>query len=238
MELTKDGRYSPSQIVGALEHLNEHGGAQFDLKRLVGITAGRTANYPGSFDVTDWCVGKQVLIVGPGEEARSKKAELEQFIRQHKPIVIGLGAMSVVDTSLIDAVAVCHPERASVEATTLAQLKCPVFAPAKLLSELDIKVVMPRDVGILVDENSFHLGGSQVTVPRLLSAAYALAIAAQGGAKRIMIAGFDGFATDDLRFKEMDHVFQLFAQLKGSPQVVSITRTRYNVEKSSMSAPL
>ncbi|MBJ7294716.1 MAG: hypothetical protein JHC78_14355, partial [Ilumatobacteraceae bacterium] len=234
----KDGRYSPSQIVGALEHLNEHGGAQFDLKRLVGITAGRTANYTGSFDATDWCVGKQVLIIGPGEEARSKKIELEQFINQHKPLVIGLGAVSAVDASLIDAVAVCHPERASVEATALAQLKCPVFAPAKMLTELDIKVALPRDVGVLVDENSFYLSGSQVTIPRLLSAPYALAIAAQGGAKRIMLAGFDGFATDDHRFKEMDDVFQLFAQLKGSPQVVSITRTRYNVEKSSMSAPL
>ena len=40
MELTKDGRYAPAQIVGALEHLNEHGGAQFDRNRLVGITAG------------------------------------------------------------------------------------------------------------------------------------------------------------------------------------------------------
>jgi 4-hydroxy 2-oxovalerate aldolase len=238
MELTKDGRYSPSQIVAALEHLNEHGGAQFDLKRLVGITAGRTANYTGSFDATDWCVGKQVLIIGPGEEARSKKDELELFIRQHSPIVIGLGAVSAVDATLIDAVAVCHPERASVEATALTQLKCPVFAPAKMLTELDIKVALPRDVGVVVDETSFHLGGSQVTVPRLLSAAYALAIAAQGGAKRIMLAGFDGFATDDHRFKEMDDVFQLFTQLKGSPQVVSITRTRYNVEKSSMSAPL
>jgi 4-hydroxy 2-oxovalerate aldolase len=107
-----------------------------------------------------------------------------------------------------------------------------------MLTELDIKVAQPRDVGVLVNEGTFGLEGNQVTVPRLLSAPYALAIAAQGGAKRIMIAGFDGFATDDLRFKEMDDVFQLFAQLNGAPQVVSITRTRYNVEKSSMSAPL
>ena len=86
--------------------------------------------------------------------------------------------------------------------------------------------------------NGIGLAGNQVGLPRLLSAAYALAIAAQGGAKRIMLAGFDGFATDDHRFKEMDDVFQSFTQLKGSPHVVSITRTRYNVERSSMSAPL
>jgi len=238
MELTKDGRYSPSQIVGALEHLNEHGGAQFDLKRLVGITAGRTANYTGSFDATDWCVGKDVLIIGPGDEARTNKEKLEAFIRKHKPTVIGLGASSAVDSSLIDAIAVCHPERAALEATALSQLTQPIFAPAKLLAELDIKVAQLRDVGIITTDGTFTLAGNQVGLPRLLSAAYALAIAAQGGAKRIMIAGFDGFATDDHRFKEMDDVFQSFTQLMGSPHVVSITRTRYNVERSSMSAPL
>jgi 4-hydroxy 2-oxovalerate aldolase len=208
------------------------------LKRLVGITAGRTANYTGSFDATDWCVGKDVLIIGPGDEARTNKEKLEAFIRKHKPTVIGLGASSAVDSSLIDAIAVCHPERAALEATALSQLTQPIFAPAKLLAELDIKVAQLRDVGIITTDGAFTLAGNQVGLPRLLSAAYALAIAAQGGAKRIMIAGFDGFATDDHRFKEMDDVFQSFTQLMGSPHVVSITRTRYNVERSSMSAPL
>ena len=109
MELTKDGRYAPAQIVGALEHLNEHGGAQFDRNRLVGITAGRVVNYAGTFYASSWCAGKDVLIVGPGDEARTKKVELEQFIAQHKPVVIGLGAFSAINPSLIDAVAICHP---------------------------------------------------------------------------------------------------------------------------------
>jgi 4-hydroxy 2-oxovalerate aldolase len=238
MELTKDGRYAPAQIVGALEHLNEHGGAQFDRNRLVGITAGRVVNYAGTFDASSWCAGKDVLIIGPGDEARTKKVELEQFVAQHKPVVIGLGAFSAINQSLIDAVAVCHPERAALEATAISQLQCPVFAPSALLNELDITTKQPRDVGVAISDAGFSLAPTQATLPRLLSAAYALALAAQGGAKRILVAGFDGFSQDDHRFQEMDDVFAKFAQLNNAPQVVSITRTRFNIERSSMFAPL
>jgi 4-hydroxy 2-oxovalerate aldolase len=238
MELTKDGRYAPAQIVGALEHLNEHGGAQFDRNRLVGITAGRVVNYTGTFDATSWCAGKDVLIVGPGDEARTKKVELEQFIAQHKPVVFGLGAFSAINPSLIDAVAICHPERAALEATAISQLQCPVFAPSALLNELDITTKQPRDVGVAISDAGFSLAPTQATLPRLLSAAYALALAAQGGAKRVLVAGFDGFSVDDHRFQEMDDVFAKFAKLANAPQVVSITRTRYNIERSSMFAPL
>jgi len=237
MELIKDGRYPPTEIVGVLEHLHEHGGAQFDPGRLVGITAGRTVSFGGTFDPSSWCEAKDVLIVGSGDEARTKKTELELFIKRHKPVVIGLGAFSAIDSALLDAVAVCHPERAALEANSLAALTCPVFAPAKLLADLDITVQFLRDVGITVDSSTFGVGITNVVIPRLLSAAYALALAAAGRANRIFVAGFDGFLADDHRFSEMEDVFNLFAQLKGAPPVVSITRTRYNIKRSSMFAP-
>ena len=238
MELTKDGRYTPTQIIDALEHLNQQGGARFDHNRLAGVTAGRVVNYAGTFDASSWCVGKDVLIVGPGDEARLKKVELEQFIAQHKPIVIGLGAISAIKPSYIDVVAVCHPERATLEATAISQLQCPVFSPLALLNELEITAKQLRDVGVTISDAGFSLAPTQVTVPKLLSAAYALALAAQGGAKRILVAGFDGFSPGDPRFQEMDEVFAKFAQLTNSPRVVSITRTRFNIERSSMFAPL
>jgi 4-hydroxy 2-oxovalerate aldolase len=113
-----------------------------------------------------------------------------------------------------------------------------VFAPAELLAELDITTQQPRNVGVAINEAGFALSPTQVTLPRLLSAAYALALCAQGGAKRVLVAGFDGFSVDDHRFQEMDDVFAKFAKLANAPQVVSITRTRFNIERSSMFAPL
>ncbi|MFM9138084.1 MAG: hypothetical protein ACKOQZ_08120, partial [Actinomycetota bacterium] len=180
MELTKDGRYPPSQIVDTLEHLNEHGGAQFDRNRLVGITAGRTVSYTGSTDVAGWCAHRDVVIVGPGAEARTKKSEIEQFIKQHNVLAIGLGAFSAIDPALISAVAVCHPERAVLEASGLTALTCPVYAPGAMLAEHNISVRSLHDVGVVTGTGAFGGTATTLEIPRLLSAAYALALAAKG----------------------------------------------------------
>jgi len=237
MELTKDGRYPPSEIVGALDHLSAQGAANFDRDRLVGVTTGTTAAYEGTFDLAGWCDSRTVLILGPGPEARAKQSELELFIAHHNPIVIGLGAFSPLEAKLVDVVAVCHPERAVLEANGLKSLHCPIFAPQKLLDELGINVSAVRDVGVRVDPNGFSFGQDSVDIPCLLSAAYALAIAAAGGAKRILLAGIDGYTPDDRRFTEMQRVLESFASMSGSPRVTAITRTRYNVEQSSIFAP-
>ncbi len=238
MELTKDGRYPPSQIVDTLEHLNEHGGAQFDRNRLVGITAGRTVSYTGSTDVRGWCADRDVLILGPGAEARTKKVEIEQFIKQHNVVAVGLGAFSAIDPALVQAVAVCHPERAVLEASGLAALTCPVYAPGAMLTEHNISVRNLHDVGVVTGSESFGGDSTTLHIPRLLSAAYALALAATGGAKRIFVAGFDGFADDDHRFAEMNDVFHAFRSSGSNPPVIALTRTRYDIERSSLFAPL
>lgn len=237
MELTKDGRYPPSEIVGALDHLSVQGAANFDRNRLVGVTTGRSATYEGTFELSGWCDSRTVLIVGPGPEARAKQSELELFISHHNPIVIGLGAFSPLGTKMIDAVAVCHPERAVLEANGLKSLPCPIFAPQKLLDELEIKLNSVHDVGVRVNPDGFAISQNTVDIPCLLSAAYTLAIAAAGGAKHILLAGIDGFTPDDHRFTEMQKVFESFALMPGAPRVTAITRTRYNIEQSSIFAP-
>jgi len=237
MELTKDGRYPPSEIVGALEHLGEQGAANFDRARLVGVTTGRTASYDGTFDLSGWCAARTVLILGPGAEARAKAGDLELLITQHQPIVIGLGAFAPLDTKFVDAVVVCHPERAALEANALKLLQCPIFAPQQLMDELGITCQTVRDVGFKVTANRYAVGQSSVDIPRQLSAAYAFAIAAAGGAKRILLAGFDGFTPDDERFAEMQQVFESFASMAGAPPITAITRTRYDIEHSSIFAP-
>jgi len=237
MELTKDGRYPPSEIVGALEHLGEQGAANFDRARLVGVTTGRTASYDGTFDLSGWCAARTVLILGPGAEARAKAGDLELLITKHQPIVICLGAFAPLDAKFVDAVVVCHPERAALEANALKLLQCPIFAPQQLMNELGITCQTVRDVGFKVTANRFAVGQSSVDIPRQLSAAYAIAIAAAGGAKRILLAGFDGFTPDDERFAEMQQVFESFALMAGTPPITAITRTRYDIKHSSIFAP-
>ncbi|MFM8265980.1 MAG: hypothetical protein ACKOAI_07945, partial [Acidimicrobiia bacterium] len=150
MELTKDDRYSPSEIVLALDRLNEKGATSFDVRRLTEAVQGAPLAFAGGNQVDDWCTARDVLIVANGPEARNKRSEIEMFIRQHTPFVLGLNAHLPIDLSLVDAVAVCHPERAVLDATALSTLDCEVVAPRELLESLNIKVKRHRDVGMKV----------------------------------------------------------------------------------------
>ncbi len=235
MELTKDGRYGAEEIVAALEALRSEGGGQFKRDRLTDVTSDRKVAYAGTHAAGGWCAGQDVLIVGPGPSARDKRADIESFIRRVRPTVIGLNGHPPIAAELIDVVAVCHPTRAAMDAHALDALDKPVFAPQAMLDELGVKVGNVRDVGVDVADG-FGLDSTSVRIPRLLVAAYALALAAAGGASRIMLVGFDGFAADDSRQAEMFEVFERYQQLEGAPPVLALTRTSYPIEHSSLYA--
>jgi len=237
MELTKDDRYSPTEIVGALDKLGERGASNFDIRRLTEAVEGSSLRYAGGANVAGWCTAREVLLVGNGPEARAKRAEIEMFIRRHSPFVVGLNAHVPIDPSLLDAVVVCHPERAVMDAVALSALTCEVVAPAELLRELGISVKTLRDVGVSVEQNTMGKNDHGVVIPQPVVAGYALALAHQGEAKRIWLAGLDGYADGDPRQAMMLDTLRSFGVLAPDTAVVSITRTSYPVRQQSIFAP-
>jgi 4-hydroxy 2-oxovalerate aldolase len=90
------------------------------------------------------------------------------------------------------------------------------------------------DFDIAIATNSFVFNTSNCTLPNLLVLSYALAIATSGKAKKILLAGFDGYGADDPRRKEIDNVFNLYQKTKGSVDFFSITETRYEIPIKSI----
>jgi len=237
MELTKDDRYSPSEIVLALDRLNEKGATSFDVRRLTEAVQGAPLKFAGGNQVDDWCTARDVLIVANGAEARNKRSEIEMFIRQHKPFVLGLNAHLPIDLSLVDAVAVCHPERAVLDATALSALDCEVVAPRELLESLNIKVKRHRDVGMKVTANSFGSDDLGVSIPEPLVIGYALALASAGKSKRVFIVGADGYEVDDPRQVGVQSTLAAYQHFEGALTVTALTRTTLAVEQRSLFAP-
>jgi len=238
MELTKDDRYSPLEIVTALDRLNRDGATSFDVRRLTEAVQGEPLRYPGGCAVRDWFTARDVLVVANGPEARAKRAELEMFIRQHEPFVIALNAHVPIDPTLVDAVAVCHPERAVLDASALAELDCVVVAPRSLLDSIGITVKHLRDVGYQVAPGELDAKDIGVVIPHPIVAGYVLAILAEGEAKRVMLAGFDGFSETDPRHVMMQETLDTFCTTRADTPVVAITRSSYRVPQRSMFAPL
>lgn len=238
MEMTRDGRYGTDDVVSALESLREGGGAHFKRNRLSDVTSDRVLSYEGTYEIDGWCTGRDVMLIGPGPSAWEKRSDIERYIRSSGCLAIGLNAHSPVDTQLLDAVAVCHPTRAAMDAGLLSTIDRPVFAPEAMLDSISVKAHEVRDVGIDVTPGRFGARVSTVEVPRLLVAAYGLALAVAGGASRVLLVGFDGFPSEDPRQGEMVNVFESFAKAVPTVPVISLTRTNYPVEHSSLYAPI
>lgn len=238
MELTKDDRYSPSEIVTALDRLNERGATSFDVRRLTEAVHGEPLRFAGGTNVDDWCTARDVLIVANGPEAHAKKSEIEMFIRQHQPFVIGLNAHLPIDMSLVDAVAVCHPERAMLDATALGALTCAVVAPQQLLTSLGIAVKRHRDVGMFVTNAGFESDSSGVGIPDPLVLGYALAIATEGKAKRVLLVGVDGYDSADARQHTVNNTLSQYKNNAAALPLVALTKTSLVLDQRSLFAPL
>jgi 4-hydroxy 2-oxovalerate aldolase len=238
MELTKEDRYSPVEIVSALDRLTGKGATSFDVRRLSDAVQGEPIRLSGGMSVHDWCNARDVLVIANGPQAVAKKSEIEMFIRHHQPFVLGLNAHLPIDHSLVDAVAVCHPERAVLDSSSLAALKCEVVAPAELISSLEITLKKHRDIGMYVTGTRFETSSSGVGIPEPLVIGYALAIVTIGGAKRIFLAGIDGYPPNDSRQNSVQTTLDCYLASSNALTVTALTRTTLNVSQSSLFAPL
>lgn len=238
-EMTKDGRYSVDEIVTALHQLGAQGGGSFSRKRLeeaahdIGF-----ADSAGSYDARGWCNGKNLLIVGPGPAGVERRTDVEGYIRAHHPVVVALNAVPPVDSSLVDAYAICHPVRAVIDATEIAALDRPLFMPLPVQERIlpSPPPALTRDYGLTTSSTSFEARPSSCTIPRVASFPYALALAMIGGAREVFLTGFDGFEVSDPRQTEMEQLFALFAEVPGAPRITALTKTNYPIHHSSIYA--
>ena len=92
------------------------------------------------------------------------------------------------------------------------------------------------DFGLAIRPDTYEFSDRYCVLPTSLTVAYALAVAASGRANRILLAGFDGYSSDDPRNIEVDHLFAGFAATEGAPEVVAITPSRYDVASGSVYA--
>lgn len=237
--MTSDPRYSAEDIVSAVERLGRAGGASFSMEQAAEAGSLATSGTPGTWDATDWCEGRSVLIVGPGHSARSRREDLERFIADTRPLVLNLNLVPLVDPALVDAYVVCNPMRAKLDMRHLISDETPVIGPPSVIEMIaSWDCGAPTlDFGLQVKPGVFSVEPDGCVVPSGVVAAYALAIARQGGAKQIALVGLDGFDRSDPRQAEMVEVIERFASGPASPPIVALTPTTYPIPASSIYAP-
>ncbi len=239
-EMLSDQRYGQEDILGAIEFLRSNGRERYSRSFLEASRNVFQGEARGSFDVTGWAEGKDVLLVTGSPGAKQHREGIAAFVRRTKPVVIGLNLTDVLPDEMLTARAACHPVRLLMDAAHYRDTKVPVFVPMARLDEgvrTRLSEVRTLDYGLTVESEVFQFGKTSAVTPSTYVLAYALAIATASGARRILLAGFDGYTPDDPRVTEIDRFIANYKGAAGAVPVIAVTPSRYNVDHLSIYSP-
>lgn len=182
---------------------------------------------------------RDVLILGTGPGVKDHCAALESYVARAQPIVLALNTQSAIDSSLITLRIACHPVRLLADAKTYSALPQPLITPFSMLQK-QIADALNRDklldFGLGIEAGKFQFHETFCILPTSLVLAYALAVVTCGNAKRILMAGFDGYPSDDPRNNETACILNEFRRSTGDDNLISVTPTRHKIRSCSIYA--
>lgn len=238
-EMMGDSRYSDEDIVAVIEHLRVEGGKKFSLNTLDAARNFYQGAPRGSWRPASLIAGRNVLVLGAGPGVAEHRAALERYIRREKPFVMALNTQTQLSPELIDVRVACHPVRLLADCEEHTRLPQPLVTPASMLPE-DVKAALAGkellDFGLGVQADQFVFAQSHCILPTSLVFAYALAVASSGQARRIYLAGFDGYGADDPRSAEVQRVLTAFEACNNRPELCTVTPSRYTLSATSIYA--
>ncbi len=231
-EMLSDPRFDESDILFVIEHLRAVGGKKYNPLIMDDGLHSYESNGAGTWEPAALLSSREVLILGAGESTFKHRDAIEQLIKERNLFVIGLNTHQVISSDLIDLRVACHPFRLLADYSEYLSLGQPLVLPRLNTPQEVIDAVNGLDLydfGLMVKKDVFEFHKCHAIVPALLAITYALAIATSGGAERILLAGFDGYASDDSRSDEMSDILLNYQEALGALPLVAITPTRYKL---------
>lgn len=238
-EMLSDSRYSEEDVLAVIEHLRAEGGKKFSLNTLDAARHFYRGEAKGSWSPKEVFAGRDVLLLGTGPGVAQHRRALERYIRQEKPIVLALNTQCSIGSELIDLRVACHPVRLLADCEAHVKLPQPLITPFSMLPD-DVQASLADkevlDFGLNVEAGNFTFNDTHCTAPTSLVVAYALAVVTSGKAKHILMAGFDGFSSDDPRSREMHQLLEAYQETGEAVSMLAITHSRYRLQSKSIYA--
>lgn len=238
-EMLSDKRFSEEDILSVIEHLRQEGGKKFNANTLDVARHFYHGDVQGRWTPRDLIEGRNIILLGTGPGVAQHRTAIERYIRNHNPIVLALNTQIAVSAELIDFRIASHPVRLLADCATHRKLSQPLITPYSMLPD-NVKNALGNkeilDFGMHVKPDTFSFGETYCTIPTSIVFAYSLAIATSGKAKHILLAGFDGYSSDDPRHTEMENVLLAYRNATGTLPLLAVTPTTYSVETKSIYA--
>ena len=227
------------KILEAINQLKDKSGSKYDVNLVRSEFQKPIKLLKGTWSPKKKLNNKEVLFVSSGPNLLEYKKAIEKYIEQKKPIVIALKPNVKIEKKFIDYYVACNPLRLMGESDLYKSIKCPLIMPKSLLTEKlnkKFKSIKILDFGIGLKDNKFEFYKNCAIVPKLYTVAYALSLAASGGASQILLAGFDGYGKNDRRTKVVNEIFSNYTSHKKSKPINCVTPTSYGFSNTSIYA--
>lgn len=232
-----DNRFTAEDILAAIEHLKVEGGKSFSVNTLDAARHFYSGEPRGSWCPKTYFNDKEVLLLGTGPGVAKYREAIKDYILRYKPIVLALNTQSAIAQEYIDLRVACHPIRLLADCDAHVKLPQPLITPASMLPKDVLDSLNGKDIldfGLKVQSDEFEISDAYCVIPNSLVIMYALAVLTSGKAKRILLAGFDGYDAGDPRNDETMQLFDQYQKHESSLSLLSITPTKYRLPCSSV----
>ena len=228
--MLSDSRYQAEDILESINYLKDQGGKKFNFDDLYELRKFYKGKPKGNWNPKTIFDNKDVLIIGTGAEVKKHENALTTFIKNKKPVVLAINTQSLKENKLINFRIACHPTRLFADIPMHLKLDQPLIIPLSMLPKkfshfLEKKEIL--DYGIGISKGFFKCFDNYCMIPNSLVFSYSLAMVTGGCAKRIFLAGFDGYNSEDSRNDEINELLLQYKNSFPNSKVIALTPTKY-----------
>jgi 4-hydroxy 2-oxovalerate aldolase len=234
--------YEPDQVFSSLESLAKVQSSSYSDDTLRQALY-KPSNFQttGTWNATGWLEGRDVLLIGAGPSVKKYKQAIENYILKHKPAVFFININPNINNKFADGTILSYESWSIFNVKRYKKLKHPIIMPAsQLISNYveSLEGITILDYGLTLQDNTFDISAYECCLQWPLTSAYALAVITQANARKIMLAGFDGYDSNDPRQEEMNEVFTVYTRQQNCLPLKSLTPTNYPIPQGSVFEPV
>ncbi|MBT3392804.1 MAG: hypothetical protein HN833_05125 [Elusimicrobiaceae bacterium] len=228
-QMLTNERYSSDDVINIVNILaNETKKTNYNLESLEYAISKKYVEERGSWDIKNKFKNKEVLLLVSSPKVVKNIDKITSFIKKKNPIVIMLNYSEVIPQEYVDYYIACHPTRLNTISLRKEKIKKPVILPLQAVNKNLFRGLEILDYGLKTSETIFKNLDTGCIIPSSLVAPYAINMAISGNARRILLAGFDGYLKKDQRYYEMKNILENIKKTS-KPKMVAITPTQYPV---------
>ena len=231
-ELLVDDRYSHDQILNIINILKKTNSKSFNSENLKKLVNDKI-NIKGNWDATNWCLNKNVVLLGQGKKIKKYRKNRKKFIKNKNCKVISLNINKNFPSKLIDYYVASYEERIMIDYNEYRKLNKKLILPLDRMKKIinKIKLQKVKNYGLVLKKDTFKVFDKYCELPKSLVVGYAMALCLIGKAKNISLAGFDGYENNEPLNEEMNSYLINIKKNLPKLKFFSLTPTSYSISK-------